>query len=148
MFRRLHSCRTVFFILFIMKRYLLRYGVFAILFLLFSGTLYIMNRLQLRTKQPVSIVCLDGECRAYVAASSWLPHSADTLRVVQTPHGELCFTIDSVTREPSSTVLHLRPAEGMPSLQARLRGDTFFSGFVFVGQERLCDVVMAKMGMN
>lgn len=131
-----------------MKHFLLRYGVFAILFLLFCGTLYIMNRLQLRTKLPVSIVCLNGECRAYVTASSWLPHPADTLRVVQTPHGELCFTIDSVTREPSSTVLHLRPASGMPSLQARLQGDTFFSGFVFVGHERLRDVVMAKMGMD
>lgn len=131
-----------------MKHFLLRYGVFAILFLLFCGTLYIMNRLQLRTKQPVSIVCLNGECRAYVTASSWLPHPADTLRVVQTPHGELCFTIDSVTHEPSSTVLHLRPASGMPSLQARLQGDTFFSGFVFVGHERLRDVVMAKMGMD
>ena len=131
-----------------MKRFLLRYGVFAILFLLFCGTLFIMNRLQLRTKQPVSIVCLDGECRAYVATSSWLPHPADTLRVVQTPHGELVFTIDSITREPSSTVLHLRHATGMSSLQARLQGDTFFSGFVFVGHERLRDVVMAKMGMN
>ncbi len=131
-----------------MKNLLLRYGVFAILVLMLVGILFILNRFDMRTKQAVNLVVGEGPCRVYTTpTAAFRPQPGDTLRVGQTAHGDLPpLVVDSVRREPSSLVLYVYCPEGFARLQSTLGGDTYATGYIFVGREKLRDKVLRRAG--
>ncbi len=131
-----------------MSKILFRYGVFAILALMFTGVLFLLNRFDVRTKLTVDVVMDSAACRAYVArGGTFAPRAGDTLRVGQTAHGDLPpLVVDSVRVEPSSLVLFMRCPDGQDRLRTVMGGDTYASGYIFVGRERLRDKVLQRMG--
>ena len=131
-----------------MKNLLLRYGVFAILVLMLVGILFILNRFDMRTKQAVNLVVGAGPCRVYTTPTAvFRPQPGDTLRVGQTAHGDLPpLVVDSVRREPSSLVLYVYCPEGFDRLRSTLGGDTYATGYIFVGREKLRDKVLRRAG--
>lgn len=132
-----------------MKRFILRYGLFAVLLLVAAGTLFILDRIEVRTKTSVSLFLLpDGDCMAYVArADAFAPAAGDTLAVDQTLSGPLTAVVRTVRHEPAYVVLRLRPLAGTPSRAPRFAGNSFSSGYVYTGRVRLRTLVFRQLGV-
>lgn len=126
-----------------MKRFIIRYGVFVVLAIMFVGILFITLGLELQDKRAVSVFAFKNECRVYVGGGLHL--YGDTLRLEQTRVGELVFTIDSVKSEKSGVVIFVSYIYGGDSLMARLGGDTYSPGYVVAGQKRLLEMLIQQM---
>ena len=94
-----------------MKKLVIRYGVFAILAIMFAGIAFITDGLELQDKKAVSIVVGKSGCRIYMDRDgSALPSPGDTLYIVQTRHGDMKFVADTAWAESASAVVRSRPA--------------------------------------
>lgn len=126
-----------------MKRFIIRYGVFVVLAIMFVGILFITLGLEIQDKRAVSVFVTKGECQVYVDGGLQL--YGDTLRLEQTRASELVFTIDSAKPEKSGTVIFVSYIHGGDSLMARLGGDTYSPGYVVAGRKRLLETLVRQI---
>lgn len=128
-----------------MKRFLIRYGVFSILAIMFTGIAVIACHYEVRTKYPATLFVMpSGNCRAYVACpAAHLTPLGDTLTIHQTAFGNFTLVIDSLRQEPATTRLFLHPVHPDGFIQS-MNGNTFATGYVFVGKERIGDLIRRK----
>ncbi len=129
-----------------MKKLVIRYGVFAILAIMFAGIAFITDGLELQDKKAVSIVVGKSGCRIYMDRDgSALPSPGDTLYIVQTRHGDMKFVADTAWAESASAVVRSRiPAPHR--VRERMRGDTYSPGYILAGKKKLRHMVMRRIG--
>ncbi len=131
-----------------MHKYLIRYGVFAILLLMAAGVAVMLECLEIRTKSSVSLFLgADGaSCAAYVSPS---PHFAiakgDTLTVEQAPGGTVNLVVEHIRREPAGTAMTLKNANGNRPLHETFGGNTYATGYLFTGKVKLRQLVAEKI---
>ena len=128
-----------------MKHFLIRYGVFSILAIMLIGIAVIASRYEVRTKHPATLITMpDGNCRAYVACPyGQLSALGDSFTISQTQYGDISLAVDSFRQEPGMTLLFAHPTNEL-QLKQSMGGNTFASGYVFVGKERLADIISRK----
>lgn len=127
------------------KNFLIRYGVFSILAIMLIGIAVIASRYEIRTKHPATLITLpDGNCRAYVACPyGQLSALGDSFAISQTQYGDISLAVDSFKQEPGMTLLFTHPTNGQ-KFKNSIGSNTFASGYVFVGKERLADIISRK----
>lgn len=130
-----------------MKKSILKYGVFAILFCMLGGILYMLDHFQLRSQTSVQVFVLGSEtCRAYVAPDAgFSPIAGDTIVVNTTLGGEIAFVVDTVCGEPSSMVLGLHTVGGVQDLKHKLGGNGYTPGYISTGKVKLRTLVFRRV---
>ena len=131
-----------------MKNLLLRYGVFAILVLMLVGILFILNRFDMRTKQAVNLVvgrgraaCTPPRPQPFVRSPA-IRSASDRQRTATCPRW---LSTPSVASRRPLCFMCIVP-KGSPGLQSTLGGDTYATGYIFVGREKLRDKVLRRAG--
>ena len=129
-----------------MKRFVIRYGVFSILAIMLVGIAVIACRYEIRTKYPATLIITpDGNCRAYVSCNyRQLSTLGDSITVSQTQYGDIALAIDTFQEEPDMTLFFAHPVNEQ-QIKLNFGNSTFASGYVFVGKERLVDIISRKL---
>lgn len=131
-----------------MKKFVLRYGVFAVLAIMLTGIAWMAESYTIRVKQSVTLFVTGACCKAYVSGTDGFTcHPGDTFTIHQTPFGDLAFIIDSVCQEPSSAVFSLHPQDSIRFSQA-MNGNSYASGFIFTGREKMGELILNKLKAN
>ena len=129
-----------------MKRFTIRYGVFSILAIMLVGIAVIACRYEIRTKYPATLIVMpDGSCRVYVACTyERLSSLGDSISISQTQYGDITLAIDTFQEEPGMTLFFAHPVNEQ-QIRLNFGNSTFASGYVFVGKERLADIIIRKL---
>lgn len=127
-----------------MRRFLIRYGVFSILAVMVAGLALIAARYKVRVKEPVTFFATSGGGKVYTAYASAFFEAGDTLTMCQTAYGDLRFVVDSILREPAAFVFCVRPVNA-EDFARRMAGNTYATGFLFTGKERMLDLIRKKV---
>ena len=127
-----------------MRRFLIRYGVFSILAVMVAGLALIAARYKVRVKEPVTFFATSGGGKVYTAYASAFFEAGDTLTMCQTAYGDLRLVVDSILREPAAFVFCVRPVNA-EELARRMAGNTYATGFLFTGKERILDLMRKKV---
>lgn len=131
-----------------MKKFLIHYSAFLVMFMLVAGICWIAGTYRIRSKQAVTLFVTDGGCKAYIDRVAVISfRQGDTLAVGQTPYGDFAFAIDSVAVEPSSQVLFLVPLAPSDFAQG-MRGNTYASGFLFSTYETIGKLILRKLDIH
>lgn len=125
-----------------MKTPLIRYGVFAILLLMGTGLLLMLQSLSVRQKVTVQLF-VTGPHTAVAYAPAFPAKQGEDIVLSQTSGGDLPFRVDSICHEPNLQRMHL--STRIPNLQQALGGNTFSTGYVFQGKVSLLSLVKAKI---
>ncbi|MBO5181392.1 MAG: hypothetical protein J6B92_05840 [Paraprevotella sp.] len=128
-----------------MRRFLIRYGVFSILAVMVAGLALIAARYKVRVKEPVTFFATSEGGKVYTAyASAFSFEAGDTLTVCQTAYGDLRLVVDSILQEPAAFVFCVRPVNA-EDFARRMAGNTYATGFLFTGKERMLDLMRKKV---
>lgn len=135
-----------------MRRFIIKYGVFTVLAVMLIGIAWMANTYHINQKQEITIIRLgdygDKSTALYKAYTAFNPSLSfskdDTLRVSQTPYGDLPFIIIGAQREPSSLVLYLIPPS-VGNSDFTLGGNTMTTGFLTTGKEKIGKLILQKL---
>lgn len=129
-----------------MRRFGLRYGVFIVLVLMFTGTLYMLDHLSIRCKVSADLLDVDGRYTAYVGKSEgYVPSLGQAFELECGERGRLLFSISDIVEEPVFWHLYLDPVTPVPELTASLAGNTKITGYVFTHRVKLRELVFRKL---
>lgn len=129
-----------------MKRFGLRYGVFIVLVLMFTGTLYILDHLSIRCKVSAELLYVDGRHTAYVEKSEdYVPSVGQAFELDCGERGRLLFSIVDIVEEPVYWRLRIGPVTPEQELAAALAGNTKMTGYVFTHRVKLRELVFRKL---
>ncbi len=128
-----------------MKRFVMRYGVFAIISCMLVAIVYVACNFEIREKVRVSLCETGSSYSAYVPLPTlYAPQIGTSVTIVQTLHGNLHFVLHDIHRESSHLVLIMKPISSS-RVTSMLNGDTYAEGYVYTGKKRLIDVILEKI---
>ncbi|WP_278786102.1 hypothetical protein [Prevotella histicola] len=127
------------------NKFIVKYGVFSILFIMVIGMVWIAEYYEIQVKQPMHLVVSEDRCKVYInRQSNLILHKDDTLSVSQTLYGNLHFIVDSTYNEATFSVFLVHPREEN-NFQERTQGDTYIEGYMILGREKVREVFLRKV---
>ena len=127
------------------NKFIVKYGVFSILFIMVIGMVWIAEYYEIQVKQPMHLVVSEDRCKVYInRQSNLILHKDDTLSVSQTLYGNLHFIVDSTYNEATFSVFLVHPREEN-NFQERTQGDTYSEGYMILGREKVREVFLRKV---
>ena len=127
------------------NKFIVKYGVFSIVFILVIGVAWIAEYYEIQVKQPIHLVVSEDRCKVYInRQSNLILHQNDIISVCQTLYGNLHFIVDSTYNEATFSVFLVHPQEGN-NFQDRTQGDTYIEGYVSLGREKVREMLLRKV---
>ena len=120
------------------NKFIVKYGVFSILFIMLIGMAWIAEYYEIQVKQPIHLVVSGNRCKVYIL------HQNDIISVSQTLYGNLHFIVDSIYKEATFSVFLVHPQEEN-NFQERIQGDTYIEGYVSLGREKVREMLLRKV---
>jgi len=127
------------------NKFIVKYGVFSILFIMVIGMAWIAEYYEIQVKQPIHLVVSGNRCKVYInRQSNLILHQNDIISVSQTLYGNLHFIVDSIYKEATFSVFLVHPQEEN-HFQERIQGDTYIEGYVSLGREKVREMLLRKV---
>lgn len=127
------------------NKFIVKYGVFSIFFIMVIGVAWIAEYYEIQVKQPIHLVVSEDRCKVYInRQSNLILHQNDIISVCQTLYGNLHFIVDSTYNEATFSVFLVHPQEGN-NFQDRTQGDTYIEGYVSLGREKVREILLRKV---
>lgn len=123
----------------------LRYGTFAILTVLLSGTCLILNCFTIQTKASLEVFWSGSELVAYLPkGETAAPSVADTLDVMTAAGDRLRLVVITVREEPDAWVARVYDGCGDVRFDSVSGGNSRLAGYFYTRRVRLVDLVFRK----
>lgn len=127
------------------NKFIVKYGVFSIFFIMVIGIVWIAEYYEIQVKLPIHLFVSEDGCKVYInRQSTLLRHKNDTLSVNQTLYGNFHLIVDSTYNEATFSVLLVHPQE-KNDFRERTQGDTYISGYVSLGREKVREMLLRKV---
>lgn len=124
-------------------RYILRYGVISVFFLMLLGIFFITKHFSVREKVAVDIMYHDNRFTAYVAKTACLYlKKGDTISIDFATHNQCSFLVLNETEESTHWRLSLEPIGDKQTLLNIFNNDTKQLGHTYTRDYKLIDVIM------
>lgn len=127
------------------NKFIVKYGVFSIFFIMVIGVAWITEYYEIQVKQPIHLIVSEDRCKVYInRQSNLILHQNDIISVCQTLYGNLHFIVDSAYNEATFSVFLVHPQEGN-NFQEKTQGDTYIEGYVSLGREKVREMLLRKV---
>lgn len=128
------------------KRFVFRYGLYVMMFMMFVGIFIITSGIKVMNKKTVNVLVTSSNCLLLVPSNIEIgDKKGETVNVYDSNQNLFRFAIDSAEYSRSYTIFYVHHKDGDNVLARRLNGERFISGTVILGQNTLLDILISGL---